>query len=205
MTKLSIKPHKPIILASTSKIRAQLLKKTGLNFVIKNSFIDEESVRKSITNKNITKLAKVLACAKAKKISDAYPNAYTIGADQICSLNKTILDKPLNKTNANKQLKILSGKTHKQTSAICIYHKGKILWNHVEEAYMTMHKLNNEEIEAYILLDKPYQSCGSYKFESYGQHLFSKVVGDSFTIQGFPIISLLKQLRKYKLYSLIKN
>ena len=145
MTKLSIKPHKPIILASTSKIRAQLLKKTGLNFVIKNSFVDEESVRKSITNKSITKLAKVLACAKAKKISDAYPNAYTIGADQICSLNKTILDKPLNKINANKQLKILSGKTHKQTSAICIYHKGKILWNHIEEILQVTLSLNTKQ------------------------------------------------------------
>ena len=205
MTKLSIKPHKPIILASTSKIRAQLLKKTGLNFTIKSSFVDEESIRKSVTNKSIAKLAQILARAKAEEISNSYPNAYTIGADQICSLNKKILDKPLNKINAIKQLKILSGKTHKQTSAICIYHKKKVLWSHVEEAHMTMHKLNNEEIKAYILMDKPFQSCGSYKFESYGQHLFSKVVGDSFTIQGFPIISLLKQLRKYKLYSLIKN
>ena len=116
-----------------------------------------------------------------------------------------IFKKPLNINNAINQLKKLSGKTHKQTSAICLFYEGKKLWCHVEEAKLTMHRLSENEIKNYINIDRPFQSCGSYKFESYGHHLFSKVVGDSFTIQGLPLISLLRQLRKYKLYSLNNN
>ena len=205
MIKLSIKPHKPIILASASKIRSKILKNTGLKFTIENSSIDEENIKKKIARNKISDQAKILACAKASKVSEKNPNTYVIGADQICSINKMILKKPLNIDNAINQLKKLSGKTHKQTSAICLFYKGKKLWCHAEEAKLTMHKLSENEIKNYINIDKPFQSCGSYKFESYGHHLFSKVVGDSFTIQGLPLISLLRQLRKYKLYSLKNN
>ncbi len=205
MPKLSIKPSKAIILASGSKIRAKIMKKTGIQFSVKTSFVDEEIIKKTISSKSIGKQAEILACAKASKVSEKNLNSYVIGSDQICSINNLILHKPLNTVNAIKQLKLLSGKTHKQTSAICLYYKGNKLWSYSEEAKLTMHKLNISEIKNYISLDKPFQSCGSYKFESNGHHLFSKVTGDSYIIQGFPLISLLEQLRKYKLYSLKNN
>tara|TARA_B100000686_G_scaffold58301_1_gene62593 strand:- start:2242 stop:2859 length:618 start_codon:yes stop_codon:yes gene_type:complete len=205
MIKLSIKPHKPIILASASKIRSKILKNTGIEFTIKNPSIDEENIKKKIAKKTVSNQAKILASAKALKISENNPNTYVIGADQICSINKMIFKKPLNIDNAINQLKRLSGKTHKQTSAISLFYEGKKLWCHTEEALLTMYKLSENEIKNYLNIDKPFQSCGSYKFESYGHHLFSKVIGDSYTIQGFPLISLLRQLRKYKLYSLKNN
>ena len=205
MTKLSIKPDKPIILASGSKIRAKILKQTGIEFSVKTSLVDEDAIKKSISTKNINKQAEILACAKALKVSEINLRSYVIGADQICSIGKLILHKPKTMNNAIKQIKSLSGKTHKQTSAICLYHNGKKLWCYSEEAKLSMHKLSTAEIKNYLNIDKPFQSCGSYKFESYGCHLFSKVIGNSYTIQGFPLLSLLKQLRKYKLYSLKNN
>ena len=205
MAKLSIKPNKPLILASGSKIRAKILKKTGIEFSVKTSFVDEESIKKNISSKSFSKQAETLACAKALKVSKNNINSYVIGADQICNIGKLIVHKPKNMLNAINQLKMLSGHTHKQTSAICLYYKGKKLWCYSEEAKLTMHKINTSEIKNYLKIDKPFQSCGSYKFESYGHHLFSKVIGDSYTIQGFPLLSLLRQLRKYKLYSLKDN
>ncbi len=202
MTKLSIKPNKPIILASKSKIRSKILRKTGIEFTIKTSFVDEDSIKRTISSKPISSQAKILANAKALKVSEENINSYVIGADQICSTGNTILHKPINMTNAIKQLKNLSGKTHKQTSAICLFYKGEKLWSHSEEAKLTMHNLSLKEIKNYLKIDKPFQSCGSYKFESYGHHLFRIVEGDSYTIQGFPLTSLLRQLRKYNLYSL---
>ena len=202
---VSITPSVPIILASASKIRAEILKNTGLLFSIKTSDVNEDELKKKLLNKSIQEEAKILACAKASNISQNHPNEYIVGADQICSLNDKIYSKPITMDNAIQQLTDLSGKTHKQTSAICLYYKNELIWSYVEEALLTMHDLNISEITRYLELDKPLNSCGSYKYESLGCHLFSKVSGQSETIQGFPIIPLLAQLRKNKLYSLINK
>ena len=202
---ISITPTVPIILASASKIRAEILKDTGLLFSVKISDVNEDELKKKLLNKSIQEEAKILACEKASNISEKNPNEYIIGADQICSLNNKIYSKPITMDNAIQQLTDLSGKTHKQTSAICLYYKNELVWSYVEEALLTMHELDNSEITRYLELDKPLNSCGSYKYESLGCHLFSKVTGQSETIQGFPIIPLLAQLRKNKLYSLIKK
>ena len=202
---ISIKPKVPIILASASKIRSEILKNTGLLFSVKISDVNEDELKKKLLNKSIQEEAKILACEKASNISQKNPNDYIIGADQICSLNNKIYSKPITMDNAIQQLSDLSGKTHKQTSAICLYYKNELVWSYVDEALLTMHELNDTEITRYLELDKPLNSCGSYKYESLGCHLFSKVTGQSETIQGFPIIPLLAQLRKNKLYSLIKK
>ena len=202
---ISIKPTVPIILASASKIRSEILKNTGLLFSVKISDVNEDELKKKLLNKSIQEEAKILACEKASNISEKNPNEYIIGADQICSLNNKIYSKPITMDNAIQQLSDLSGKTHKQTSAICLYYKNELVWSYVDEALLTMHELNSTEITRYLELDKPLNSCGSYKYESLGCHLFSKVTGQSETIQGFPIIPLLTQLRKNKLYSLIKK
>ena len=67
-----------------------------------------------------------------------------------------------------------------------------------------MNRLKENEIIKYLEIDKPFNSCGSYRYESLGIHLFSKVTGNNETIQGLPLIALLKQFRKNKIYS-IKN
>ena len=184
---ISITPTVPIILASASKIRAEILKNTGLLFSIKTSDVNEDELKKKLLNKSIQEEAKILACEKASNISQKNPNEYIIGADQICSLNNKIYSKPITMDNAIQQLTDLSGKTHKQTSAICLYYKNELVWSYVEEALLTMHELDNSEITRYLELDKPLNSCGSYKYESLGCHLFSKVTGQSETIKDFQL------------------
>ena len=200
----TITPSVPIILASASNTRYEILKKTGINFSVIVSDIDEEKLKKKTTNMNIKEMALTLASEKAFNVSKSNPNSYVIGADQICNLNEKIFSKPNNTSNAIKQLKELSGKTHKQTSGICLYYNGEQIWSDVEEAELTMYDLEEEEIIKYLEIDKPFNSCGSYKYESYGMHLFSKVNGSNENIQGLPLIGLLKQLRKENIYS-IKN
>ena len=90
----------------------------------------------------------------------------------------------------------LSGKTHKQTSAICLYYKNELVWSYVEEALLTMHELDNSEITRYLELDKPLNSCGSYKYESLGCHLFSKVTGQSENYSRISNYSLTSTIKK---------
>lgn len=204
MGNISITPSIPIILASASKIRYEILRKVGLEFSVIISDVDEEKLKKKIVNKSIKEKASILASEKALNVSITNPNSYVIGADQICNLNDKIFSKPKNINNAIKQLKELSGKTHKQTSGISLCFNGKIIWSNIEEAELTMKELEENEIIKYLEIDKPFNSCGSYKYESLGIHLFSKVNGNNETIQGLPLVKLLEQLRKNKVYS-IKN
>ena len=202
MGNITITPSTPIILASASKIRYEILNKTGLEFSVIVSDVNEEELKKKIINKSIKEKALILASEKAYNVSASHPYSYVIGADQICNLNDKIYSKPNNMDNAIKQLKELSGKTHKQTSGISLYFNGKIIWSYVEEAELTMNELTDNEIIKYLKTDKPFNSCGSYRYESLGIHLFCKVTGHNETIQGLPIIGLLKQLRKNKVYSI---
>jgi len=197
-----ITPSIPLILASASKIRSEILKKAGIEFSVVISDINEEKLKNKIINKSITEIAITLASEKAFNVSKNNPNSYVIGADQICNLNNKIFSKPNTIDNAIKQLKQLSGKTHKQTSGISLYFNSKLIWSFFEEAELTMHKLEEKEIIKYLEIDKPFNSCGSYKYESLGVHLFSKVEGNNETIQGLPIIELLNQLKKKNIYSI---
>ena len=202
MGNATITPSIPIILASASKIRSKILQKTGMEFSVIISDIDEHKLKENMIKKSIPEMAIILASEKALNVSKTNPNSYVIGADQICNLNNNIFSKPDTMDKAIEQLKKLSGKTHKQTSGISLYFNSKLIWSGYEEAELTMYELNEKEIIKYLKIDKPFNSCGSYKYESLGINLFSKVTGNNETIQGLPIIELLKQLRKNKVYSI---
>lgn len=183
-----------IILASNSQPRIKMLKDTGLIFTQIKSEVNEKVVKKKFKGKNYCYLAKNLAEAKALNISKKKREAYVIGADQICVNQGKIYSKPKFKKKALEQLIELNGKTHKLISAISICYNSKIIWNYSEEVKLKMRKLSEKVLRDYVDLDLPLESCGSYKFESNGKYLFSKVVGDTSTILGLPLYPLLNTL-----------
>ena len=115
----------------------------------------------------------------------------------MCYLKKNF-SKPLTKENAIKQLIMLSGKEHKQISGCSICYNGKILYSFYKTAVLKMRNLSKKEIKIMCMM-MTLKSCGAYKFESKGYLLFSKVIGDQFTIQGLPLLKLLNFLLKKKL------
>lgn len=203
----------PLILASGSEIRRKMLKDVGLEASVIKPEVDEDAVRDLHHGMPYPELALELARAKAAAVSVQRPNALVLAADQICVLchgepretshvNKgdsstsaqndtAILTKPLTHENAVRQLQLMRGKTHHQHSAAALYLAGKEIYNVVETASLTMRQLSDAEIEHYLKTDMPYHSCGSYKYESYGKHLFSKVEGADAVIYGLPIQPLL--------------
>ena len=94
MSTVAIKPTKPLILASKSEARDKILQKSGILFSIKPSNVNESEIKKNINEFGLYKIVKQLAIKKASQIGKLYPEAYVIGADQICSLGKKIFDKP---------------------------------------------------------------------------------------------------------------
>ncbi len=197
-----IKSEKKIILASASKIREKILKRTNLIFKVVEAEVDEEQIKLNLYGKKPDAIATFLAKCKANSVSQLNPDSYVIGCDQICFYNKKIIDKPKTASKAIEQLNNLNGKTHRQYSAVVISFNGKDIWTYSEFAELTMKKLSKKSMLTYIKEDKPFQSCGSYRFESLGCHLFSKVVGSNDTIQGLPLVPLLHKLYELEIYSI---
>ncbi|MEC8100342.1 MAG: nucleoside triphosphate pyrophosphatase [Pseudomonadota bacterium] len=201
INRFTLQTKELIILASKSEVRKKILKQAGLKFKTVPAELDEDFHKKSLSNRSFSLISKKLAEEKALKVSKKYKESFVIGADQVCVFGKMLVNKPLTKSNAIKQLMILRGKKHKQVSGCCVCKQGKILYSFYKTAILTMRKLSKKQIEDYVNCDMPIYSCGSYKYESKGYLLFSDVVGDQFTIQGLPILSLFNYLLEKKIIS----
>jgi len=189
-----VRMHGALILASGSVIRQQMLRDLGLEFSVQPSGFDETALKPSIAHLPAPQQALRLAREKALSVSVNFPDAYTIGADQVCALEGEILSKPGSYANAEAQLRELSGKTHTQNCGVVIAKGASIIWEHSASASLTMRALSDAEIRAYIAADAPLQSCGAYKFEALGKHLFAATEGDHTVIQGLPLTPLIAQL-----------
>ena len=197
-----IKQNCYIILASGSVARKKILSDLGLDFKIISPNFDEEKAKPKIKHLTIKEQAIYLAQQKALSVSVLHPDALVIGSDQICELEGLAIDKSKNRSDAIEQIKMLQGKNHIQNNAVCLYQDTKLLFKNFSTAKLTIRNLSDKEIANYVDLDKSWGCAGSYKFESYGRHLFSKVEGSDHSIIGMNILPLLNFFHQHKLISL---
>ena len=187
----------PLILASQSRARQMLLANAGISFEAVPADIDERAVQKNSGLSAPGEIASLLAREKALFVSSKNPGRYVVGADQTLALGSRLFSKPAGRAQAAEQLRLLAGQTHELHSAVAVARDGKILFSDVVVARMTMRRLGESEIEAY--LDQAGQavttSVGAYQLEGLGVHLFERIEGDHFTILGLPLLPLLAFLR----------
>jgi septum formation protein len=191
----------PLILASQSRARQMLLANAGIQFDAVPADIDERAVQKDSGLSAPGEIAALLAREKALFVSSQNPGRYVVGADQTLALGNRLFSKPAGRAQAADQLRQLAGGTHELHSAIAVARDGKIVFADVSVAKMTMRRLSETEIEAY--LDQAGEavttSVGAYQLEGLGVHLFERIGGDHFTILGLPLIPLLAFLRGERL------
>ncbi len=197
-----IKSLQKIILASGSETRRKLLESVDIDFTVTPSVVDESVLKKELGSLSLTDLGFALARAKAQSVSVLEPEAYVIGADQIAQMDNYIFDKPLNRENCLRDLKLLSNSSHYQHCFMVLCHQGEVLWEHYSYAELWMRKLSEAQINSYIDLEQPFNACGSFMFERHGKHLFEKVKGDQDTILGLCLVPLLNKLHELDLLSL---
>jgi septum formation protein len=187
----------PLILASQSLARRELLANAGITFDAMPADIDERGIQKKSGLKAPGEIAALLAERKAAFISLRHPGRYVLGADQILALGDRMFSKPAGREQAAEQLAILAGRTHELHSALAVVCDGATLFSNVSVAHMTMRKLDDAAINAYLDAagDKVTTSVGAYQLEGLGVHLFELIEGDHFTILGLPLLPLLSFLR----------
>ncbi len=188
----------PIILASSSEIRATLLRNAGVPFTTEKPRVDEEMIRASLEAEEASPrdIADFLAEAKARKVSLKANGAMVIGCDQVLDFDGAVMSKPVDPSECLAQLTALRGKTHRLLSAAVIYKDGEPLWRHVGVVRLTMREFSDDYLRDYV--DRNWESIrwsvGGYKLEEEGVRLMSRIEGDYFNVLGLPMIELLNYL-----------
>lgn len=191
-----------IVLGSTSPFRKSILDKLNIDFVTDKPEVDETP----LTNETPHALVKRLAEAKAGAVAARHQNALVIGSDQVATFDGQILGKPHTHDNAVKQLSQFSGqKVTFLTGLAVINSDDQSMVSTVEPFDVHFKSLTEEEIEAYLINEKPYNCAGSFKSEALGICLFDKLVGDDpNTLVGLPLIRLTEFLAQFG-FSVLNN
>ncbi|MEY9180679.1 septum formation protein [Bradyrhizobium sp. USDA 326] len=178
-----------------------LLASAGLEFEAVTADIDERGIQAASRLSNPREIALLLAREKARAVSAARPGSYVIGADQTLALGMRLFNKPAGRAQALAQLRDLAGKSHELNSAVVVARDGKIVFEDVSVARMTMREMTEAELSAYLDAagDAVTTSVGAYQLEGLGVHLFERIEGDHFTILGLPLLPLLAYLRSEQL------
>lgn len=180
-----------IILASASPRRRELLKLITTDFKI----MPADSTETLPQNISPIKAAQYLAVQKAEIIAAKCPHNLVIGCDTIVIIDNEILGKPHDEYDAERMLKLLSGKTHKVvTGCSLILDYRKFSFSEITE--VEFYSLSDIEISTYITTKEPFDKAGAYGIQSKGSLLVKKINGDYFNVVGLPISRLKRELQK---------
>ncbi|UZJ61938.1 Maf-like protein [Pseudomonas sp. KU26590] len=182
----------PLLLASSSPYRRQLLDRLRLPFVCASPDIDESRRPNEPAIDLVTRLAR----EKAMALAEQFPDHLIIGSDQVAVLGEQILGKPHSFERALEQLKASSGNSVSFLTGLALFNSrtGEC---QVDCVPFTVHmrQLDDARISRYLHAEQPYDCAGSFKAEGLGVSLFRSTEGpDATSLIGLPLIRLVDML-----------
>ena len=182
-----------IVLGSTSRYRAELLRRLGLDFEARAP----GTIEHVIAGEAPADRARRLAIAKAADAGAGLTDALVIGSDQVAELNGLVLDKPGSEQHAFEQLAACSGHVVHFHTALCLFDcRSGEHQTHVDLTRVHFRVLDAAEIKRYIDREQPLDCAGSFKCEGLGISLFERIDNsDPTALIGLPLIALTRLLR----------
>lgn len=179
----------PVILASASPRRRELLTLIGIPHEVQPSNIDESMLPGEVPRTHAERLAR-----EKTGVSDR-ADAVVIGSDTIVVVDGDVLGKPRDEAQAAAMLRRLSGRSHVVMTGVAVRWRGRVA-SGVEEVGVTFHALHDEEIARYIATGEPMDKAGAYGIQGYGATIVSRVDGDYFAVMGLALGKLVALARE---------
>ena len=186
-----------IILASASPRREALLSQAGLDFRVEPSRVREEAARSGDPGS----LVEQAALAKAADVAARVRDGLVLGADTVVVIGRTVLGKPADTAAARGMLQRLSGKTHRVFTGLALLQVkgGRVTGRQVvhEETTVTMRRLDERDIAAYVATSEPLDKAGAYGIQGRGGVLVERIEGCYFNVVGLPLARLAEMLEEF--------
>jgi len=180
-----------LLLASTSPARRALMDSLGVPYrAVAPDFAEDHEA-----SKDPVELCRTLALGKARAVAAQHPDALVLGADQVCAFDGACWGKPRDAEEARAQLRRLSGHTHRLVTGVALIGPGVERQAH-DAVALTMYPLTPAELEGYLATGEWEGCAGSYRVEARGRALFSAIDGDLTSVQGLPMLLLVRLLRE---------
>ena len=183
-----------LILASTSRYRAQLLGRLGQPFDTEAPGIDEDPLTGESPRDQVVRLAR----DKAAAVAERHPQAWVLGSDQLASRDGEVLGKPLHSDRCEAQLLASSGRRVEFLTAACLLRgaDGRRL-EHVDTTIVQFRTLSSGEVSRYVQWEQPLDCAGGFKCEGLGIALFERIESvDPTALIGLPLIWVAQALRE---------
>lgn len=176
----------PVVLASASPRRADVLRMLGLSFRVAPADVEErlgpfESARAYVER---------LSREKASRAAAAHPDALVVGGDTVVVLDGRVLEKPSGRAEAVDMLVSLAGRKHRVYSGLAVAMNGRIE-SRVARAGVTFRPVTRDLIERYVETGEPLDKAGSYGIQGCGAALVDRIEGDYFTVVGMSVAAFM--------------
>jgi len=185
----------PLLLASASPRRREILERLGFSCEIRPAGIDEESIR------HADAAEQTLLLAEKKAEAVAIPGKLTVAADTVVVLDGEVIEKPRDLAHARTMLRSLSGRDHMVYTAVALVFPGGERLRFIEETRVFFAALSDETIESYIASPQPYDKAGGYGAQdAFGMACIRRFEGCYFNVMGFPasrFMRVLSENRKF--------
>jgi septum formation protein len=182
----------PLVLASSSPRRRELLALMGLTFEAVVSGVEESA---GVLSERPEELVMRCAREKAEAVSELYPNSWVLGADTVVALGGTIFGKPADSREAVRMLGQLSGKIHEVISGFCLVNRSRQYFGIRSVATKVRFKeLSEPEIRSYAGTREPLDKAGAYGIQGMGAFLVASIEGSYTNVVGLPLSETLEML-----------
>ena len=180
-----------LILASASPRRRELLGLIAEDFDVIPAK-GEENVDMSLSPADTVK---ALAKQKAEEVSKEFPDRIVIGADTMVFCEEKALGKPKDVLDAERMLKLLSGRVHSVITAVAVAQNGNSVKLFSEETKVEFYHLSDDEINRYTESGEPMDKAGAYGIQGKGALLVKGIEGDYYNVMGLPVGRLYRELK----------
>jgi len=188
------------VLASKSPRRQELLRNAGIEFTVAPSDIPEEPR----PGEDARSFAERLAREKAQAIARERPDDWILGADTVVVVKGEILGKPTNAEDAERMLRLLSGRTHEVTTGVCLSSPTSSGISRVEDVrsettLVTVSELSADDIASYVASGEPMDKAGAYAIQGRASRWIPRIEGDCSNVVGLPMALVWRMLRERNL------